>query len=309
MRPFDPGADAGRLAELLTAIGPDPVSETDVRTWLAGENPETVYDGVLSEDGRAFADVYRQPWHPPGEFTGRVLVAAEQRRHGIGTALLEHLSHFAVRHNGTVLTGRVREDDADGRRFADRHGFGVRRHTFESIVDAASLSADAMQQPDPPGVTVVTLADIGDTEAHRHRIWRLHEQSFADEPARAGAAQRSFEHFTGQLFEVGWWQPRTQFIALADGQWAGVAVLRPMPQTNSFYNFYTGVARAFRGRGVAAALKRATIRYALGAGAAYLTTSNDSANAPMLAVNRRYGFRPLPGVLVVARTLSEVGSG
>jgi RimJ/RimL family protein N-acetyltransferase len=160
-----------------------------------------------------------------------------------------------------------------------------------------------MQQPDPPGVTVTTLADLGDTDANRHRIWQLHEESFADEPARGGAAQRSYEHFTRQLFDTGWWQPQTQFVALADGQWAGVAVLRPIPQTNSFYTFYTGVDRAHRGRGVATALKRATIRYALGAGAAYLSTSNDSANAPMLAVNRRFGFRPLPGVLVVARAV------
>lgn len=307
MRPFDPTADAGRLADLLTAIGPDPVSEADVRAWTAGENPQTAFDGVLADDNLAYADVYRQPWHTPGEFTGRVLVAPERRRNGLGTALLDHICDFAVRHGAAVLAGRVREDDADGRRFAERHGFRVRRHTFESIVDAASLSREAMERPDPPGVTIVTLAGLGDTEEHRHRVWRLYEDSFADEPTRAGAAQRSYEHFTGHLFASGWWQPQTQFVALADEQWAGVAVLRHRPPTNSFYNFYTGVDRAFRGRGVASALKRATIRYALGAGAAYLSTSNDSANGPMLAVNRRFGYRPRPGVLQVARALSEGG--
>ena len=251
MRPFDSAADAWRLAELMTATGPEPVSEADVRAWMAGESPQTVFDAVIAEHGGAYAEAYRQPWHTPGEFTGRILVAPQRRRHGLGAALLDHITDFAVRHGATALAGRVREDDADGRRFADRHGFRVRRHTFESIVDTSSLDPNALQAPDPPDVTVMTLAELGDTDEHRREIWRIHEESFADEPSRTEAAQRTYEHFTSQLFETGWWRPENQFVALAGGSWAGVAVLRFRPQTNSFYTFYTGVDRPFRGRGIA----------------------------------------------------------
>jgi len=38
-------------------------------------------------------------------------------------------------------------------------------------------------------------------------------------------------------------------------------------------------------------------------GAAYLRTHNDSRNAPMLAVNQRYGYRPRPGQIWVAKAL------
>jgi GNAT superfamily N-acetyltransferase len=48
---------------------------------------------------------------------------------------------------------------------------------------------------------------------------------------------------------------------------------------------------AWRGRGVALWLKT-TILATLPADLRYVTTENNAANAPMLAVNRRLGFRP-----------------
>jgi RimJ/RimL family protein N-acetyltransferase len=56
----------------------------------------------------------------------------------------------------------------------------------------------------------------------------------------------------------------------------------------------TAVARDWRGRGVAMALKRATIAWAVARGLEALETANDTDNAPMRAVNQRLGYRPLP---------------
>ena len=60
------------------------------------------------------------------------------------------------------------------------------------------------------------------------------------------------------------------------------------------YHNMTGVRRAWRGRGVAAALKRATSRGPIAGGLELLETENDESNAPMRAINRRLGYRPLP---------------
>jgi RimJ/RimL family protein N-acetyltransferase len=56
----------------------------------------------------------------------------------------------------------------------------------------------------------------------------------------------------------------------------------------------TGVARAWRGRGLARALKAATIAWAMDNGLEALEGSNDIENAPMRAVNRRLGYQPEP---------------
>ncbi len=62
----------------------------------------------------------------------------------------------------------------------------------------------------------------------------------------------------------------------------------------------TGTARAARGRGVATAIKRAMILWARDeAGLTALRTTNEERNAPMLAINRKLGYRPKPATLLV----------
>jgi len=63
---------------------------------------------------------------------------------------------------------------------------------------------------------------------------------------------------------------------------------------NVAWHGMTAVARAWRGKGVASALKRATIAWAIANGIETLETANDEANAPMRAVNGRLGYTPLP---------------
>jgi RimJ/RimL family protein N-acetyltransferase len=52
----------------------------------------------------------------------------------------------------------------------------------------------------------------------------------------------------------------------------------------------TGVARSYRGRGIALALKQAQIVAAKEAGLRYLRTQNDLANASMRRVNEKLGY-------------------
>jgi len=66
---------------------------------------------------------------------------------------------------------------------------------------------------------------------------------------------------------------------------------------------YTGVARAYRGRGVASALKEAAVRWASDHGIQYIYTGNDLTNAPMLAINRKLGFQPLPASIEMVKQL------
>jgi hypothetical protein len=47
---------------------------------------------------------------------------------------------------------------------------------------------------------------------------------------------------------------------------------------------------------VAQALKLLAIRCARRYGAVYIRTHNDSENAPMLAINRKLGYQPQPGL-------------
>jgi RimJ/RimL family protein N-acetyltransferase len=61
----------------------------------------------------------------------------------------------------------------------------------------------------------------------------------------------------------------------------------------------TAVARDWRGRGLAGALKRATIAWAIDDGLDLLESGNDTDNLPMRAVNARLGYQPAPDFLVL----------
>jgi GNAT superfamily N-acetyltransferase len=302
MRQIDPtdDNDLAALAELMSESRPEPVTVAEVRSWMAGENPETVFCGVFHPDSRAYADVYRQPWHPAGEFTSRVMVTNAERRRGLGTELLRHITAFAADHGATLISGRVREDDEAGVAFAERHGYTARRRIFQSTLDPWTVPPQLLAEPDPPGTMIATFTD---TPEHRRSLWQLFEETFLDEPGHATSQARDFEAFSAQVFDVNGFDPHAVFVARSGDLWTGIAMLRYHPTTNSLNNVYTGVDSGHRGRGIARALKRATIRFARDRGAAYLWTSNDSTNAPMLAVNRHFGYRSRPALLDVALTL------
>jgi RimJ/RimL family protein N-acetyltransferase len=65
----------------------------------------------------------------------------------------------------------------------------------------------------------------------------------------------------------------------------------------------TGVDRMYRGRKIALALKLLAIRWAIEKGASCIVTDNDSQNAPMLAINRKLGYVPRPGIFRLTRQL------
>ena len=67
--------------------------------------------------------------------------------------------------------------------------------------------------------------------------------------------------------------------------------------TTMAWHDMTAVGRRWRGRGVATALKRATIAWAIEHGLDTLETGNDDDNRPMRAVNIKLGYRPIPDML------------
>ena len=67
----------------------------------------------------------------------------------------------------------------------------------------------------------------------------------------------------------------------------------------------TAVLRVWRGRGLATALKHATIGWAIDHGLEILQTGNDIDNSPMRAVNARLGYRPTPDLLAMRGPLFD----
>ena len=101
-------------------------------------------------------------------------------------------------------------------------------------------------------------------------------------------------------------RPEATFVALAGDDAIGYAKLRVSPArpTCGFHGM-TAVRRAWRGRGVAGALKRAQIRWALANGLERLETTNELRNEPMQRVNLGLGFQPTPGSITLEGPLAS----
>ena len=100
------------------------------------------------------------------------------------------------------------------------------------------------------------------------------------------------------------------FVAVdeASGEAIGYASLMFAPgSTTIAWHDMTAVRPAFRGRGIASVLKRATIAWAIANGVETLETGNDQANAPMRAVNLALGYRPQPDYVGLVGPLPPAG--
>src|SRR5262249_33397376 len=85
--------------------------------------------------------------------------------------------------------------------------------------------------------------------------------------------------------------PEATFIAPADEEVVGFAKLSLTAPTAAGHAM-TAVKRAWRGRGIARALKATAITWALPNGYTELHTSTGERNAPIKGLNARLGYRP-----------------
>ncbi len=322
VRPFHLETDAARLIAIYNQWAPEPLT---VQHLIEGEEhqPEGfLRERAVAEDDQGgivgYLDAWHGPWEPEGGFEIEVVVDRAWRRQGIWQILYAALESALRGRDAARLTARVRDNEPEARRFAEQRGFVVSRHLFESTLDLATFDESgftaAIERQAAAGVRFVTLADLGDTEAARRKLFALNIAYERDIPGHGDSPPRSFDEWQASICQASWYDPAGQIVALAPGapeplaaEWVGLTALGFFPETNSMYQMTTGVDRAWRGRGLALALKLLAIHYARTRGVAYIRTNNDSENAPILAVNRKLGFQPRPGIFTLRRAIDAGG--
>ncbi len=314
-RPMNLATDAADMARLYSYTTAEPITIESVRDWWTlreGEIRITML--ALDENCRAIGywDVDRETWMEPGHFYVRVIVAPEERGRGLGTQMYADLLQAVREHGATHLESSVRDDDARSLKFAERHGFRIEHHSFESSLDLKGFDEhrfdELMRRMHAEGFRFFSLAEAGLTEENKHRLYEVNRDSGLDNPGNDGIFP-DYYAFSKNVFEASWFRADTQILAAHADRWVGLSAIGIYPADRHAYNAYTGVLREYRGRGLAQALKLQTILLAKKAGMRYIRTNNDSKNAPMLAVNRRLGYKPKPGYYELLCVLDPSGGG
>lgn len=240
-------------------------------------------------------------WHtPPHRAIGAALVPPEHRGAGVGIAVLDALEGWAAENGATELEGPVAEEDERSIAWAHGRGYTEAGRNSRLVLD---LTAIEPPHPSPPeGVEIVVWADRPELTAGMYQVVR---EATPDIPGQEDEDIGTLDEWLARDMHGQSDDPRAVFVALADGDVAGFAKLSLSPErTDRAFHDLTGVRRAYRGRGIAAALKRTQIAWAKEQGYTSLQTSNEVRNEPIRRLNERYGYVLEPGVVIVRATIS-----
>jgi GNAT superfamily N-acetyltransferase len=291
------------MASLLSLTRFQPVTEARVRDrWQSGESENRLTLVAISEAEECVGlmDVGPDAWIPADDFRCHLVVEPAWRNQGIGTHLYDMGRRFAGARGARRLQGRAQDGAREAVQFAERRGFRIGRHEFQSVLVLNAFDegpfVHRLDATIAAGFTFLTMADLEPaTEDLQLGLYELNRVTGLDNPSNEGSFP-SYEVFCRSVFQVSWYRPEGQILAAGGDRWSGLAMVAYEPETKSAHNTFTGVDRPYRGQGLAQALKLLAIRYARAMGATTIGTGNDSLNAPMLAINEKLGYRRLPGI-------------
>ncbi len=264
---------------------------------------------VADQEGRvvgaATLELLPPPFGRAGWLSYNLIVDREQRGQGVGRMLESFLAPVIAERATAGLDAEVRDTDLDSRAWAERRGFSLYAHRFESVLDLSTFDPGpyrpAVERARETGLRFVTMADVPREDGAR-QMYDFFVRSMGSDPSAPQGPPPSFEMFQDR-FMADPFMPTEGIVVAVDGErFVGVSVPVWLGEAREdLHTRFTGVDAAYQGRGLALALKLLTTEYAVKAGARRMRTSNDSRNAPILAVNRRLGYVPLPGVWQMER--------
>ena len=242
-------------------------------------------DGRLVAVGQAAMDAFQAEQH---EVTIRIYVLPDQRGHGIGTAMFDHLTEFARNRQLTTIITRVNADDARSLAFAQRRGTQVHGMQQLGMYDLATVDLDLAPLL-PDGVAVLALGERPDLERD---VFDLLQAVMPEVPMLAELAPPTYAVSQEMLAEPAF-RRDLSLIALDDEGVAGYIEVSDDGDKRAFISMLAVAPRARR-RGLARGLKEALAVRAASAGWRTLVTLNDGTNERIRALNESLGYRYLP---------------
>ena len=265
--------------------------QAEAMVWLLAEE-----DGAVVGAGYALTG-----WHtPPHRAIGAALVVPEHRGRGTGDEIRAALERWA----GGARRDRARRAGRRGRRGQRRLGGRPRlRGDRSQLAHGARPDRDrgargdarrreSRSSPGPSGPS--SPKGSGRSHARPAPTSRARRRP-TPAPSRSGSSATCAVPATG---------PRR---CSSRSRTARCSATPSSPsrqeRTDRAFHDLTGVKRAHRGRGIAAALKATQIAWAKEHGYTSLQTANEVRNAPIRHLNAKHGYVLEPGNVIVRRAI------
>jgi len=306
IRPFE-DRDAGSVSALLRELLPHYLITAELLVHWLRSTPERAlvrfWVAEAGDDLVGWADAeFRTTVAEPGVATLWVGVAEQARRAGLGERLYSLAEKHLLERSAWKLESSY--DGETGRRFAERHGFVSTRIERLSTLDSreADLSelASLEQARRSEGFALRPLRDLLDRP---HDLHALYAEAESDIPSDDEPGEFRYEDWFEETLRSPALEMDGSFNVVFEGRPVAFAWLDVDRDGRRAEHNLTGTLREFRGRGLARLAKLAAIRWCAENGIDTLLTGNDRENEPMLAINRRLGYRPTIERTEVAKVL------
>jgi GNAT superfamily N-acetyltransferase len=235
------------------------------------------------------------------QFVGLSVLKAHRNK-GVGGALVDALEAEAKRRDVTRLLAGASAARPFALEFAQKRGYREIGRRIMSYRELASYEPErwkeAMDRPKGAGIVFRTFAEItqGKTPDEQDRFWRAlwtaEGPMWDDIPFSTPTPHWSYEQFRKLAVENPQVSRDLSLVAYHGDTIVGYTMTGLSDEDG--HTYMTGVAREFRGRGIAMALKVDALARAKAAGLRAMKTVNDEPNKAMRGVNIKLGYQPVP---------------
>ena len=152
------------------------------------------------------------------------------------------------------------------------------------------------------GIAIVVWADRPELI---ESMYDVYQEASPDIPGEEDEPLAGYDEWRLQHMGGAGDRPEATFVAVAGDEAVGFCKFHlSQAQPDVAFHDLTAVKRAWRGKGIAGALKATQIRWAKEHGYARLETMNEERNEPIRRLNERYGYRLEPGRVFIAGPLA-----
>ncbi|MGW5397135.1 N-acetyltransferase family protein [Streptomyces sp. NPDC003952] len=257
---------------------------------LASAHPDKRYRLLVAEnaDGLVVGTaqvgiVYDSP--EPGQGFVNAYVDPAHRGLGAGAALLgaaeEHLAAARAKDAYAWVL-----DEPPHRAFAEHRGYRASRSAHFLRLDLAAAGLPALPGELPDGVELRPGSAFA---ADPRPLFEADAAGTLDEPGDVPVEFDDYEDWLRGTWGHPYLDRELTTVVLVDGEVAGFTAAHT-DGAGRYSSAMTAVLRPFRGRGLARLAKTDSLLRARTAGCTEAFTGNDTGNAPMLAVNARFGY-------------------
>ena len=277
--------EADRQLAVWNDVNPDdPLDLPTIEGWMSQIDDLAVF---LAEEGEDAGVAWIGLWSRPAPLAN-VLVRPQHRRRGIGAALFARLTDWARSRGHEEIEATVRHVHEDGLAFAASLGFVEIGRDVVVELDLRDYDVPAIEPP--PGVSIVAWAERPELA---RGIYEVAVEAYPDIPGEDESDIPSFDVWLERDMTGAGDKAEATFVAVAGDEVVGYSKFSLTDaQPTVAHHDLTGVKRAWRGRGVAGALKARQIAWAKEHGYERLVTGNEERNTPIRKLNERFGYKP-----------------